>query len=339
MKPTYGRVSRRGVLPLSYSLDHVGPMTRTVRDNALLLQVIARHDAHDPGSADVRGARLLRRPRARREGPEARPHPALLRRGHAGPPRAGAGDRERGGRAAGPRRRRARDPAAAARRLRHLHAHHHPLRGVRHPRRWMARAARRLRRSRPPAHPGRRGRERRRLHRRAAACGGRLTRRRSRPSPASMRPSPCPAWTRPAASTMPRPVSRRLPAPGAPAVQRHRAAGHRHPRRLHAGRPAAVAATDRPPLGRRRCSTASPTPTSAPRRGRSGIRRGCRCRSGQAKRRPHSRRAPLVLGLRFARPNLRAKAGYKNFSKWYRRMPPPSVLLLAASAISSRTRR
>jgi len=53
MKPTYGRVSRRGVLPLSYSLDHVGPMTRTVRDNALLLQVLAGYDPADPGSADV----------------------------------------------------------------------------------------------------------------------------------------------------------------------------------------------------------------------------------------------------------------------------------------------
>jgi aspartyl-tRNA(Asn)/glutamyl-tRNA(Gln) amidotransferase subunit A len=53
MKPTYGRVSRRGVLPLSYSLDHVGPMTRTVRDNALLLQVLAGHDVEDPGSVDV----------------------------------------------------------------------------------------------------------------------------------------------------------------------------------------------------------------------------------------------------------------------------------------------
>ena len=52
MKPTYGRVSRRGVAPLAYSLDHVGPMTRTVRDNALMLQVIAGHDPGDPGSAD-----------------------------------------------------------------------------------------------------------------------------------------------------------------------------------------------------------------------------------------------------------------------------------------------
>jgi aspartyl-tRNA(Asn)/glutamyl-tRNA(Gln) amidotransferase subunit A len=53
LKPTYGRVSRRGVLPLAYSLDHVGPMTRTVRDNALLLQILAGHDPEDPGSADV----------------------------------------------------------------------------------------------------------------------------------------------------------------------------------------------------------------------------------------------------------------------------------------------
>jgi aspartyl-tRNA(Asn)/glutamyl-tRNA(Gln) amidotransferase subunit A len=52
LKPTYGRVSRRGVAPLSFSLDHVGPMTRTVRDNAILLNVIAGYDPNDPGSAD-----------------------------------------------------------------------------------------------------------------------------------------------------------------------------------------------------------------------------------------------------------------------------------------------
>jgi aspartyl-tRNA(Asn)/glutamyl-tRNA(Gln) amidotransferase subunit A len=52
MKPTYGRVSRRGVAPLAFSLDHIGPMTRSVRDNALMLQVIAGHDPADPGSAD-----------------------------------------------------------------------------------------------------------------------------------------------------------------------------------------------------------------------------------------------------------------------------------------------
>ena len=53
LKPTYGLVSRRGVLPLAYSLDHVGPMTRSVRDNALLLQLLAGYDAEDPGSANV----------------------------------------------------------------------------------------------------------------------------------------------------------------------------------------------------------------------------------------------------------------------------------------------
>jgi aspartyl-tRNA(Asn)/glutamyl-tRNA(Gln) amidotransferase subunit A len=52
MKPTYGRVSRRGVVPLSFSLDHVGPLTRTTADNALALSVIAGHDPRDPGSAD-----------------------------------------------------------------------------------------------------------------------------------------------------------------------------------------------------------------------------------------------------------------------------------------------
>ena len=51
MKPTYGRVSRRGVLPLSYSLDHVGPMTRTVTDNALLLGAISGYDPQDAGSS------------------------------------------------------------------------------------------------------------------------------------------------------------------------------------------------------------------------------------------------------------------------------------------------
>lgn len=53
LKPTYGRVSLRGVLPLSWNLDHVGTLTRTVRDAALLLQVLAGFDPHDPASADM----------------------------------------------------------------------------------------------------------------------------------------------------------------------------------------------------------------------------------------------------------------------------------------------
>jgi Asp-tRNA(Asn)/Glu-tRNA(Gln) amidotransferase A subunit family amidase len=53
LKPTFGRVSVRGVIPLSWNLDHVGPMARTVRDVALLYATIAGHDALDPGSVDV----------------------------------------------------------------------------------------------------------------------------------------------------------------------------------------------------------------------------------------------------------------------------------------------
>ncbi|WP_369259488.1 amidase [Geodermatophilus amargosae] len=51
LKPTYGRVSRAGVTSLCWSLDHAGPLTRTVRDAALTLQAIAGFDARDPGSA------------------------------------------------------------------------------------------------------------------------------------------------------------------------------------------------------------------------------------------------------------------------------------------------
>ena len=53
MKPTFGLVSQRGVVPVSLSLDHIGPMTLTVRDNALMLQAMAGHDAADPNSAAV----------------------------------------------------------------------------------------------------------------------------------------------------------------------------------------------------------------------------------------------------------------------------------------------
>src|SRR5688572_2970264 len=49
-KPTYGRVSLRGVFPLSWNLDHVGPLTKTVEDAALLLQVISVYDPIDPAS-------------------------------------------------------------------------------------------------------------------------------------------------------------------------------------------------------------------------------------------------------------------------------------------------
>ncbi|SEP46977.1 aspartyl-tRNA(Asn)/glutamyl-tRNA(Gln) amidotransferase subunit A [Rhodospirillales bacterium URHD0017] len=52
IKPTYGRCSRVGILPLAYSLDHAGPMAWTAEDCALLLQGMAGHDPEDPASAD-----------------------------------------------------------------------------------------------------------------------------------------------------------------------------------------------------------------------------------------------------------------------------------------------
>ena len=53
LKPTFGRVPKSGVVPLSWSFDHVGPMARTARDCALMLEAIAGHDASDPLCADV----------------------------------------------------------------------------------------------------------------------------------------------------------------------------------------------------------------------------------------------------------------------------------------------
>ena len=71
LKPTYGRVSRFGVVTLSWSQDHAGPMTRTVEDTAFMLQAIAGHDPRDPTSSrapvpdysrslreDIRGVRI-----------------------------------------------------------------------------------------------------------------------------------------------------------------------------------------------------------------------------------------------------------------------------------------
>jgi aspartyl-tRNA(Asn)/glutamyl-tRNA(Gln) amidotransferase subunit A len=67
IKPTYGRVSRAGALPLSHSLDHVGPLARSARDLALLLEVIAGPDPRDPTTVDrpvPPYSRLVERPLA-----------------------------------------------------------------------------------------------------------------------------------------------------------------------------------------------------------------------------------------------------------------------------------
>lgn len=52
LKPTFGRVSLQGVVPLSWNLDHVGPLTRTVRDAARMLTVLAGFDSRDPSSVN-----------------------------------------------------------------------------------------------------------------------------------------------------------------------------------------------------------------------------------------------------------------------------------------------
>lgn len=60
LKPTYGRVSNRGVIPNSWSFDTVGPMTKTVEDAALILEAIAGYDDLDASSADTPVARFSR---------------------------------------------------------------------------------------------------------------------------------------------------------------------------------------------------------------------------------------------------------------------------------------
>jgi len=91
MKPTYGLVSRHGIIVISWSLDHVGPMTRTVADNARLLNVIAGHDPADDTSSSSPvpdyTAALRRGVRAMRVGVPKRPqfdgyHPDVMRAFH-----------------------------------------------------------------------------------------------------------------------------------------------------------------------------------------------------------------------------------------------------------------
>ena len=78
LKPTYGRISRYGVVPVSWSLDTVGILVRTVTDAAILLQAMAGHDPNDPGSADVPVPDFLEE-MGRNSGP---PRLGLLRQGY-----------------------------------------------------------------------------------------------------------------------------------------------------------------------------------------------------------------------------------------------------------------
>ena len=78
LKPTYGRISRYGVVPVSWSLDTVGILVRTITDAALLLQAMAGYDANDPGSANV-PVPDFQRAMENRDGP---PRLGLLNKGY-----------------------------------------------------------------------------------------------------------------------------------------------------------------------------------------------------------------------------------------------------------------
>ncbi len=66
LKPTYGRVSVRGVIPLAWSLDHAGPMARCVDDVAILYDIIKTHDKDDPYSAQLKETQIIGQEDARR---------------------------------------------------------------------------------------------------------------------------------------------------------------------------------------------------------------------------------------------------------------------------------
>ena len=139
LKPTYGLVSRRGVFPLSFTLDHVGPMTRTVADNALMLEAIAGHDPLDPGSAAVPTGHYRAALDRGAQGAAHRLRAPLPRDRHAGRARGDRGARARHARAADAGRRRARHQAAVAGRVRGGQPRDPAERGVGDPRRVAAR--------------------------------------------------------------------------------------------------------------------------------------------------------------------------------------------------------
>ena len=64
LRPTYGTVSRYGVVAFASSLDQVGPVTKTVRDNALLYRIISGRDENDSTTVDVAAGRAARGRRA-----------------------------------------------------------------------------------------------------------------------------------------------------------------------------------------------------------------------------------------------------------------------------------
>ena len=169
IKPTYGRVSRRGVFPNTFSMDHCGPLTRSAEDIALFLQVIAGYDPHDPGSEDVPvpdypaelNGGVARAADRRRRGLVSRRAASRCR----------AGDRRGGRGAARPRRRGRAGQAVEPARLHRLQDDDFERRAVFDPR---ARSAHKAAGFRPhPAQPRPAGRAdpRRGLHGGAALAG------------------------------------------------------------------------------------------------------------------------------------------------------------------------
>ena len=252
LKPTYGLVSRRGVFPLSFTLDHIGPMTRTVADNALMLQAIAGHDAARSRQRGLGERPLCRQPRSRRARPAHRLRAPFPRGRHAGRARGHGGAGPCRARLADGGRRGARHPPADAHRVRRGQPRHPAKRGLGDPRPVAARAAGRLRPALAPPPDGRRLHERRRLRAGAAPAAGDDRRGRGGLPPgrrAAVRQLDGPALPH-------RPAGRRrahLSAPGAHAVQRHRPSRARHAGRAVGRRPAAC-----------RCSSSAVTSRKAP---------------------------------------------------------------------------
>ena len=170
MKPTYGAVSLSGVFPLTYSLDHVGPMTRGVEDNAILLHAIAGHDPDDPTMTKRPLADCLKDMKAGLKGMTIGVIEHFYTKDAPADP-----DQVRGIENAievlqQARRRGAHHPGLAAAAVDRLQPHHPRLGGLRDPRARPAGAAGGLRAADPQPHHARRVRLGGEIHQGAAAA-------------------------------------------------------------------------------------------------------------------------------------------------------------------------
>ena len=256
LKPTYGLVSRAGVLPNSYSYDHCGPMARTSQDCALILNAIAGHDPADPASSPrhppdfTAGLDLRRQRHAHRRGQ------ALLGKGSDGARRAAAGPGSRD--CPVPRSgrdRRGRDAASAAILFRRQDRHRRERAVLAAPAR-ADRQARSLRAGLPGAQPRRLP-----VHRRGLCAREPRAARHPGGDAAALSPIRSVPDRQRFGRTPPRPARHALVLEAAEphlAVQLHRRAGARPAVRLHQGRLAAVAADRRPAVRRRARAAGGP---------------------------------------------------------------------------------